>query len=146
MSEKTIIEPFIFYLLLLLFIQPDFVQANIEAPEFVAGTRTISTATAKLLFDKGYSFLDVRGQEDFNAGHIPGAFHLSVKSDFSEQNLLAITTKDQPLVIYCNGIACLGSSAAAKKAVEWGWNNIFYYREGLPAWRQKGYPIYTTRP
>lgn len=147
MTGKTIVNVFISCLLFLLIsIQAGLARANAEAPEFVAGARTIDSATAKLLFDKGYFFLDVRGLEDFKAGHVPGAFHLPVKSDFIEQNLIAIAKKEQPLIIYCNGINCLGSSAAAKKAVEWGWNNIFYYREGIPAWRQHGYPLHATHP
>ncbi|MBX3617462.1 rhodanese-like domain-containing protein [Nitrosomonas sp.] len=146
-NQKTSLNKSILYLLLLITsIQADWTQANTEAPEFIAGARTIGTETAKLLLDKEYYFIDVRGREDFNAGHIPGAFHLPVKSDFNEQNLIAIAEKAQPLVIYCNGISCLGSSAATTKAVEWGWINIFYYREGIPGWRQHGYPLHTSTP
>lgn len=146
-DQRPFLNKSIWYLLLLLTsIQTDLVQANTEAPEFVTGARTISTVTAKLLFDKGYYFIDVRGREDFNAGHIPGAFHLPVKSDFNEQNLIAIAKKEQPIVIYCNGISCPGSSAATIKAVEWGWINILYYRDGIPAWQQHGYPLYTADP
>ena len=90
----------------------------------ISGARTISTATAKLLFDKGYHFIDVRGLDDFKIGHIPGAYHLSIKSNFDEQNLSAIVKKTQPAVIYCNGILCMGSSIAIKKAIDWGWSNI----------------------
>lgn len=54
-------------------------KADNLAPEKTEGARTISTATAKLLFDKGYHFIDVRG-DDFKIGHIPGVYHLSIKA------------------------------------------------------------------
>lgn len=116
------------------------------APEDIEGARIISTATAKLLFDKGYPFIDVRGLDDFNKEHIPGAYHLSIRDNFEEQNLHAIVKKDQPVVIYCNGISCMGSSIATQKAIEWGWSNIFYYREGIKDWKQQNYPVHKIIP
>lgn len=116
------------------------------APEHINGTQTIDTVTAKSFFDRGIPFIDVRGLENFNAGHIPGAHHLPVKSDFNEQNLHAVAKQNEPIVIYCNGIHCMGSSVAAQKAVDWGWTKVFYYREGIPAWKQNDHPIQTVSP
>lgn len=116
------------------------------APEYVDGAETIDTVTAKSLFDRRIPFIDVRGLENFNAGHIPGAHHLPVKSDFTEQRLHAIAAQNDPVVIYCNGIHCMGSSVAVQKAVAWGWTSVFYYREGVPAWKQYGLPIQTVAP
>ena len=116
------------------------------APESVDGAETIDTVTAKSLFDHGIPFIDVRGLENFNAGHIPGAHHLPVKSDFTEKNLHAIVAQNDPVVIYCNGIHCMGSSIAAQKAVDWGWSKVFYYREGIPAWKQHDHSIQTVSP
>jgi len=121
-------------------------KADDLSPESVEGARTISTETAKLFFDKGYLFLDVRSLNDYRMGHISGAHHLSVRSDFDEQKLSAIVKKDQPVVIYCNGTSCLGSSIAIEKAIEWGWTNIFYYREGIKDWNSKGYPVSAIGP
>ena len=83
----------------------------------------------------------MRKYEDFIAGHITGAYHLSIKSNFDAPNLQAIVNKESPVVIYCNGIHCMGSSIAAQKAVNWGWETIYYYREGIPAWKNNQYPI-----
>ena len=116
-------------------------EADKLAPESIKGAWTISTATAKLLLDKGYPFIDVRGADDFKIGHIPGAYHLSIRNDFDELNLISIVEKNQPVVIYCNGILCMGSSVAAKKAIDWGWSNVFYYREGIKDWIQQSYAV-----
>ncbi len=121
------------------------ISANNLAPETIIGARTITTTTAKLLMEKGYPLIDVRSAKDFNQGHIPGAFHLSVKSEqFTTKNLLDIVTKDRAVIFYCNGIHCMGSSIAVKKAVTWGWTNVFYYRGGLNQWKQSQFPIETT--
>lgn len=137
---------FLVALLIALFFIVTISKADNLSPESVEGARTVSTETAKLLFDKGYFFLDVRGLSDYRMGHIPGAYHLSVKSDFDEQKLSVIVRKDQPVVMYCNGTSCLGSSIAIEKAIGWGWTNIFYYREGIKDWNSKGYPIFAIRP
>jgi len=133
-------------LLIALFCIVTISKADSLSPERVEGARTVSTETAKLLFDKKYLFLDVRSLNDYRMGHIPDAHHLSVRSDFDEQKLSMIVKKDQPVVMYCNGISCLGSSIAIEKAVEWGWTNIFYYREGIKDWNLKGYPVFAIEP
>ncbi|MCB1984727.1 MAG: rhodanese-like domain-containing protein [Burkholderiales bacterium] len=116
------------------------VKAGDLAPEKIAGARTISTDTAKLLLDRGYPFVDVRGQSDFDKGHLPGAYHLSVKSaDFTVEKLSKIAAKDATIIFYCNGVACMGSAMATEKAIQWGWRNIFYYREGYKGWLDAGY-------
>ncbi|WP_293008240.1 rhodanese-like domain-containing protein [Nitrosomonas sp.] len=133
-------------LLIATFLVVDISKADDLSPGSVEGARTISTETAKLFFDKGYLFLDVRGLNDYRMGHIPGAYHLSVKSDFDEQRLSAIVKKDQSVVIYCNGTSCLGSSIAIEKAIGWGWTSVFYYREGIKDWNSKGYPVFSIEP
>ena len=90
----------LFPLLILLLCFVNTAKADNLAPEKIEGARTVSTVTAKLLFDKGYHFIDVRGLDDFKMGHIPGAYHLSIKSDFDERNLSVIVKKSQPVVIY----------------------------------------------
>lgn len=118
------------------------VVAKDFAPLQVPGAITVNTPTAKLLFNKGYTFIDVRKSVDFNNEHIPGAKHLSVNSDdFTARNLQAMVNKGQAFVFYCNGIRCPGSSKASQKAAEWGWRSIFYYREGIPGWKEAGFAV-----
>ncbi|SFJ13570.1 rhodanese-like domain-containing protein [Nitrosomonas sp. Nm34] len=59
-----------------------------DGTETSNGAITINTETAKLLFDRGYLFVDMRKLEDFNQGDIPGAQHLAVNSAlFTASNL-----------------------------------------------------------
>jgi len=106
----------------------------------VDGATTVDTVKAKALFDDGALFVDVRSDKDWNAGRIPDAVHIELKKVYSEETLVAEGAKDEAIVIYCNGEKCLRSSAASEKAVSWGFSKIYYYRDGLPAWKKAGYP------
>ncbi len=74
-----------------------------ESPLSVEGATTIQAAKAKTLFDRGVPFVDVRNDDTFEAGHIPGATHLNLFTAFNEANLLKVAAKDQEVVIHCAG-------------------------------------------
>lgn len=111
------------------------------SPTAIDGATTISTDEAKGLFDKGVTFIDVRKDSDWDAGRIPGAVHIELKKVYSEVELAKATTKDQEVVIYCNGESCLRSSKACSEAVSWGFSKVYYYRDGFPAWDASGNPV-----
>jgi len=111
------------------------------SPLQIAGATTIRTAEAKTLFDKGILFVDVRNEADWEAGRIPGALHLDIKTTFSEASLSAEASKNEPIVIYCNGEKCMRSSEGSSLAVGWGFSSIYYFREGFPAWKAAANPI-----
>ncbi|MCH9637861.1 MAG: rhodanese-like domain-containing protein [Betaproteobacteria bacterium] len=132
----------LFILIFLLFQVLSLAKADNLAPEVVMGARTISTATTELFVEKGYVLIDVRGIDDYSNGHISGAYHLPVKSEeFTSENLQKIVERDQAVIFYCNGINCMGSSMASVKAVEWGWINVLYYRDGFEGWQETGLTI-----
>lgn len=110
------------------------------SPEAVTGATTVDAKKAKELFDQGIIFVDVRKDSDWNAGRIPDAIHLDLKTIFNAENLEKEVKKTEPLVMYCNGPKCLRSSKASAKAIEWGFSKIYYFREGYPAWKAEGYP------
>lgn len=112
-----------------------------KSPLSVPGATTITVEEAVELFDQGLPFIDVRKLSDFEAGRIPGAFHLDSSSDFTEANLAEIVGKNDPVVIYCNGDDCMRSSEMTALAVSWGYTNISYLRLGYPAWDSAGFPI-----
>ncbi|MCH9053581.1 MAG: rhodanese-like domain-containing protein [Proteobacteria bacterium] len=111
-----------------------------ESPLRVDGATTVDAATAKTLFDRGVHFVDVRGKDLWEAGHIPGAAYLDLFSGFNEDNLLKVAAKGQEVVIYCAGPGCKRSGKACAKAVSWGFEKVYYFRLGYPAWRAAGFP------
>jgi len=117
------------------------VAGNKISPQAIAGAVTVNTAEAKALFDKGVIFIDVRSNKDWAAGRIPDAVHIELKKVLSEATLSKEVAKNEAMVIYCNGEKCMRSSKATAKAVGWGFNKIYYYRDGFPAWKKAGYPV-----
>ncbi len=112
------------------------------SPIEVAGATTVDPDAAKILLDRGVPFVDVRPDGRWNDAHIPGAVNLSLKHKaFNEGALSQVVAKDQEVVIYCMGPRCLLSSKACAKAVGWGFEKVYYLREGLPGWKAAGYPI-----
>jgi len=121
---------------------PEAGEGENVSPTEVAGATTVDPAAAKILFDRGVPFVDVRSLARWNDGHIPGAVILNPKQqEFTEAALSQVATKDQEVVIYCMGPRCLRSSKACAKAVAWGFEKVYYLREGLPGWKAAGYPI-----
>lgn len=112
-----------------------------ESPSMVEGAKTVSAAEAKMLFDKGVKFLDVRKDSDWDAGRIPGAAHIELKKKLNAESMGASVAKDKEVVIYCNGPSCMRSSKASAKAVSWGYSKVYYFRGGFPAWQTAGYPV-----
>ena len=115
--------------------------ASEVSPTEIDGATTVDAHEAKSLFDEGLLFVDTRKDSDWEAGRIPDAEHLELKTVFNEASLSEIASKDQPLVFYCNGEHCMRSSKACAKAVSWGFQNVYYFRDGFPAWKAAGYPV-----
>lgn len=111
------------------------------APPKVTGATRVDTMLAKNLFDQKVAFVDVRSEADYKGGHIAGAKNLSVKDGFTSDALSAVVSKDKPVVFYCDGTLCAGSAEATKKAIEWGWNKVFYFRDGFAGWKRANLPI-----
>lgn len=111
------------------------------SPTTVDGAKSVNAAEAKALFDKGSIFVDTRKDKDWSAGRIPDAIHLDVKKKLSEETLGKEVKKGDSVVMYCNGESCLRSSKATAMAVGWGYSNVYYFRDGFPAWKAAGYPV-----
>ncbi len=116
--------------------------------ENVAGAETINVKKAKKLFDAGALFVDSRSKAAFNTGRISGAesIPLSKKptaADFIvvKETLKKMASYNEPVIMYCNGVKCPLSAAMAIKALEWGYKEIYYFRDGYPAWKKAGYTV-----
>lgn len=111
------------------------------SPVSVEGAVTVTPEEAMALYDEEVTFVDVRKPSDFDAGRVPGAIHLDVKSALSEASLAEVAGKDDPVLFYCNGHACMRSSQACSMAVGWGYTKVYYLRDGYPAWESAGFPV-----
>ncbi|MCQ4294814.1 rhodanese-like domain-containing protein [Pseudomonas stutzeri] len=113
-----------------------------EAPENVDGAMTVNVFQAKRLHDLGAVFIDVRSDRQWLWGHVEGAVHFDLASDFV--NLAAREwPRELPLVIYCDSEICPRSAEAVRMAVAWGYKQVFYFRSGYFAWQLHDYPQIT---
>ena len=83
----------------------------------------ITTEEAKRIMDseEGYIILDVRTQEEYDQGHIPGAIVIS-HEEIAEKAEGVLTDKDQLILVYCR--SGRRSKIAAEALVELGYTNI----------------------
>jgi TolB-like protein/class 3 adenylate cyclase/rhodanese-related sulfurtransferase len=112
----------------------------------VEGATKIDATKAKLLHDKGITFIDVRGAIEFDAGHIPSARNMDLVVAVSKEGLARIVDKDDEVVFSCVGKYCPYSAYACAKAVIWGYTRVYYFAGGIPAWKDAGYPVETSSP
>jgi rhodanese-related sulfurtransferase len=91
----------------------------------------------ELLSDGSVVVLDVRPEEEYRAGHIPGA--LSVPVDALEAALQTLP-KDREIVAYCRGPYCVFSDEAVKLLEARGYR-ARRLMEGFPEWRAAGLPV-----
>ena len=83
----------------------------------------ITAEEAKQIMDseEGYIILDVRTQEEYDEGHIPGATQIS-HEEIAEKAEEVLTDKDQLILVYCR--SGRRSKIAAEALVELGYTNI----------------------
>ena len=83
----------------------------------------ITAEEAKQIVDseEGYIILDVRTQEEYDQGHIPGAIVIS-HEEIEEKAEEVLTDKDQLILVYCR--SGRRSKIAAEALVELGYTNI----------------------
>lgn len=86
--------------------------------------------------------LDVRPEEEYRAGHIPGA--LSVPLPALARRLKAIPRKAE-IVAYCRGPFCLLADEAVRLARARG-RRARRLQDGFPEWRAAGLPVETKAP
>lgn len=113
------------------------------APQTLPGVSLVSAEqTIELIQDTpDLVVFDSRHEGEYRKGHIPGA--ISMLDTTMSPELLAqhAPHKEIPLLFYCNGERCLRSSNAAAQAVNWGYSQVYWFRNGWQEWTQKEYPI-----
>lgn len=113
---------------------PSVVKEGIEYV-FIDGATKISSSEAKAFYDEGVLFIDVRKEKDWKLGHIPKAYNMSVFGDgFNKEALLKKAALDEKIVFYGDELPCLSSIQSAKRAVGYGYTNVYYYIYGYPVW------------
>jgi hydroxyacylglutathione hydrolase len=84
--------------------------------------------------------IDVRAQDEWDAGRIPGARHLFLGDLPDATDDLP---RDRPLIIACQGGSRSSIGASLLRAR--GFDNVINFSGGFAEWQQSGFPVETTQ-
>jgi len=115
------------------------------APVSIQGATVLTAeeAISLILGNPELVIIDSRMKPEYLKGHIEGAINI-VNSAMNLSTLEAVAPdRESALLFYCNGIRCLRSTDSIRRAVEWGYTNIFWLRGGWSEWSDKRLPIVT---
>ncbi len=83
------------------------------------------------------ALLDVRPEEEFDAGHLPTAINIPLAQ---LEDMLDRLPRDKEIVAYCRGPYCVLSHEAAQRLRQLGYP-VRRFEEGYPEWKAAGLPI-----
>ena len=124
---------------------------GITTPESINGVTRVTAEQVAELGKQGVTIVDTRSQKEYDNEHIRGAVLASylekslkeVDFDAKKDDFSALKTipKDKPVVFFCNGPECWKSYKASRAALAEGYTKIFWFRGGMPEWREKRLPV-----
>jgi len=83
------------------------------------------------------TIIDVRPEEEFNAGHIPGATSIPLKH---LEDRISEIPEEKEIVAYCRGQYCVLAIEAVAFLRSRGYRAT-HFEEGIPEWRARGLPV-----
>lgn len=110
-----------------------------EVARLFRGFKGVSPAELTRLINHEQALvLDLRGQGEFDKGHILGSKHVLPSQVDPESKLLA-KAKESPVVLVC----AMGNSAstAAEKLVKAGFKKVYVLDGGIGAWQGASLPL-----
>jgi rhodanese-related sulfurtransferase len=139
---KKIFKSGIFYLafaalIALLFFNISLAGCKTQESKSASITNITADEVYKMLSsNKDYFILDVRSKEEFDSGHIEGAYLIPVSE---LENRLAELPQDKPIIVHC--MSGSRSTSAANILLEKGFKEIFNMKGGITEWQSKGFPV-----
>jgi rhodanese-related sulfurtransferase len=124
---------------------------GIATPESINGVTRVTAEQVADLARQNVMIVDTRSQKEYESEHVRGAVLASyvekslkeIDFDAKKDDFSALKTipKDKPVVFLCNGPECWKSYKASRAAVAEGYTKIYWFRGGMPEWREKHLPV-----
>ena len=124
---------------------------GITTPDTLKGVTRVSAEEVAELAKGSVTIVDTRSQKEYDSEHVRGAVLASYlekslkETDFdaSKDDFTALKNvpKDKPVIFFCNGPECWKSYKASRAAVAAGYPKIYWFRGGMPEWRDKHLPV-----
>ena len=113
----------------------EFLQISEDAKSRI---KEISVEETLERINNGAILIDVREDNEWEAGHAKNAAHLG--RGIIERDIVGkIPDKDKALILYCGG--GYRSALAADNLQKMGYRNVFSMAGGWTAWREKNAPV-----
>jgi rhodanese-related sulfurtransferase len=108
----------------------------------------IDLARAWELYQQGTPFIDARYLEEYEQGHVQGAFWIAASLFMNGGRPSAMDYLDptMPVVIYCSGGRCDASHNVAEFLTLAGFQKCLIMKDGYGAWAAAGHPTETGKP
>jgi len=104
----------------------------------------VDSADARVLLDGPVPpvLVDIRENDEWDEGHIPGAVHVG-RGHFEARIEAAAPDKLRPVLLYCS--AGNRSAFAAKTLEELGYEHVSSLSDGFTGWKRNGFPVQLPR-
>ncbi len=116
---------------------PHFLEIVVDAKSRVR-QNDVQAVKAMLDSERRFYLVDVREDNEWNAGHLPRAIHLG-KGIIERDIETAIPDLSAEIVLYCGG--GYRSALAADHLQQMGYSNVWSMDGGIRGWREAGYPM-----
>lgn len=91
----------------------------------------------KMARNESISLIDVREDNEWVSGHIPGAIHIS--RGIIERDIEKLVSLDRQIVVYCSG--GFRSALVANTLQMMGYHDVYSMEKGLQGWIDEGLTI-----
>ena len=98
---------------------------------------TVDETRQRMLSDNGVRLIDVREDNEWEAGHAAGSLHLG-KGIIERDIEATVPDKATEVILYCGG--GYRSALAADVLQQMGYTNVFSMAGGWKAWKDSGAP------
>lgn len=121
-------------------------RSPLTAAEFFAAKLAFETDPADLAADRaggrGPLVIDVRSDLAWQQGRIPGAIHVP-NAELRDRAPEVAPDTHAPIVVYCWGPGCNGSTRAALTLAQLGYANVKELIGGFEYWAREGLAVAT---
>ncbi|MEL7246048.1 MAG: rhodanese-like domain-containing protein [Cyanobacteria bacterium J06573_2] len=134
-KQKNIFKHFVsLFVLLALCINISACNSSIAVNNQISATELIE----QIKLDEAPMILDVRSQEEYLAGHIPGAINIEYRELPSRINEID-SFSNKKIVVYCErGVRANIAEETLKKA---GFTEVLHLEGDMSGWRERGFEV-----
>lgn len=93
----------------------------------------------KALKNKKAIFVDARIKKRYDTKTIRTSINIPLRNFDKYIGKLKNIDKNREIIVFCDGLACNKSTQVALKLINYGFNNVKVYQNGMPEWEKRDY-------